>query len=175
MKRALITALVAGATAAGALQAAPTASADTYGELFAAVDWLASKYGVIAYTRHAPMEYGTYAVAQYDTITFNSGYVGRPDLLARDMVADVASGYHRGMHCTPEQALAAHEFAHVLDNLTGRTARTELSYALAGGMTGEVSGYAVTSIAEAIAEAFTAVECDVPTPAEQAIYDMLVF
>jgi hypothetical protein len=158
-----------------AIMTGPVAKADTYDAMFEATDWLARKYGVIAYTNHQWMEYGTYAVTVGDTITFNTGYVENPDILRRDLTADVIAGYHRGANCTPEQYVAAHEFAHVLDNLTGHTADYELDYALANGLSGEVSTYALESYDEAIAEAFAAVECDAPTPAEQAIYDMLVY
>lgn len=152
---------------------APEANADSYDEMHAAVAFLANKYGVIAYTAHQPMEYGIYARAYGDTIVFNTGYVNNPDQLRADMTADVISGYHVGLHCSPEQALAAHEFAHVLDYLTGYTARDELNYALANGLTGEVSGYSLTSDGEALAEAFTAVECDVPNDVEMTLYRML--
>ena len=72
-----------------------------------------------------------------------------------------------------DPTLLAHEFGHVLNNLTGRTAQGELAYAVSQGMTGTVSGYALTSYSEALAESVAAVECDVPTPAEQALYTML--
>lgn len=157
----------------GLLAAAP-AKPQGYSAMFEAVDWLARKYGVFVYTAHEPMEYGVYARTIGDLIVFNSGYVNDPDLLRADMTADVVSGYHPGAHCSPEQALAAHEFAHVLDYLTGFTTEGELDYALTTGqLAGEVSGYSLESYNEAIAEAFTAVECDVPSPAEQAIYTML--
>lgn len=167
------TALAGAGLAIAALAGSPTATADAYGDMFAAVDWLAQKYGVFVYTDHAPMDYGVYGVTSGDVITFNSGYIANPDLLRRDITADVNSGYHPGANCSPEQLVAAHEFAHVLDNLTGRSARAEADYAIANGLTGEVSGYAMTSTGEALAEAFVAVECDVPTPAENALYVML--
>lgn len=152
---------------------APHARADGYDDMFAAVDWLAHKYGVYVYTGSMPLPYDTYAATSGNTIMFNSLYTDDPALLRAHLTEDVMAGYHHGVNCSPEQLVAAHEFAHVLDNLTGQTARTELSNALANGFDGEVSGYAVTSIPEAIAEAFTAVECDVPTPAEETIYRML--
>lgn len=149
------------------------ANADSYNDMFNAVDWLAHKYGVTVYTDQQPMEYGTYAVTSGDVITFNSGYTANPALLRRDVSSDVWSGYHHAAKCTPEQYVAAHEFGHVLDNLTGSTADTELQTALANGLTGTVSGYAVTNIREALAESFAAVECDTPTPVERTLYTML--
>lgn len=162
--------------AAAALTAfAPPAQADTYGEFYAAVDWLGKKYGVLVYVDSAPMEYGTYAQTTGSRIVLNSGYEDNPGLLDASMASDVQSGYHRGELCTAPQLLAAHEFAHALDNITGHAARTRLSYALASGMNGVVSGYATESVPEAIAEGFAAVECSAaPTPAERAIYAMLV-
>lgn len=167
--------LLAAVAFGAAVMTGPVAKADTYGELYDAVNWLGNKYGVTLYVSQAPLEDGTYAVTNYDTITFNSLYVNDPAALRANMVADVSSGYHPGAHCTPEQALAAHEFAHVLDNFTGHTADIELESALASGLSGEVSGYSFESYDEALAEAFVAVECDVPTPAETAIYNMLAY
>lgn len=154
------------------------ANADSYDAMFAATDWLARKYGVVVYTNHQPMEYGVYGLARGNTITFNSGYIGNPDLLRRDVTTDIMLGWHPGAHCSPEQYVAAHEFAHVLNYLTGYNANTELVMALSSGLTGEVSGYSLyedgsVNYEEAIAEAFAAVECDVPSPAEHAIYVML--
>jgi len=156
----------------GLLAAAP-ARPQGYDSMFAAVDFLANKYGVIVYTAHEPQAYTTYAATYGDLIVFNSLYVNDPELLRANMTADVVSGYHVGAHCSPEQALAAHEFAHALDYLTGFTTEHELSAALDSGLSGEVSGYAMSNLNEAIAESFTAVECDVPSPAERAIYTML--
>jgi hypothetical protein len=150
-----------------------TANADTYSDLYAATDWLARKYGIFVYTSHQWMDYGVYAITQGDTITFNTGYINNPDILRRDVTNDVMSGWHPGLRCTPEQYVAAHEFGHVLDNLSGHTADYELSAAISQGLTGRVSGYALTSYDEALAESVAAVECDTPTPAEQAIYTML--
>jgi hypothetical protein len=157
------------------LAVAPCAHADTgtYNNMFTAVDWLARKYGVHVYTGYEPMKGGTYAVTRYDTIVFNSVYIDNPDLLRHDVAYDVQSGWHPGIRCTPEQYIAAHEFGHVLDNFSGHTADYELIDALSNGLTGTVSGYALTSYDEALAESVAAVECDEPTPAEQAIYTML--
>lgn len=158
----------------GMLAAAP-ARPQGYSAMFEAVDWLAAKYGVVAYTNHAELDPATYAQTYGDVITFNTLYVNDPDLLRASMTSDVISGYHTGIHCSPEQALAAHEFAHVLDYLTGFTANEELLYAVqTGQLSGTVSGYSLESTHEALAEAFTAVECDVPTEAEYTIYNMLV-
>lgn len=169
--------LLLGMLAAGAMTVTGPvlkAHTDTYGDMFAAVDGLAHKYGVHVYTDHRLMEYGTYAITTSgDVIIFNSGYIADPALLRRDVTSDVRSGWHRGANCTPEQEVATHEFAHVLDNLSGHTTDTELAAAIANGLDGEVSGYSMTSYDEAIAEAFVAVECDVPTPVESAIYTML--
>ena len=156
------------------LLGATAAKADSYDEMFDAVDWLAKKYGVVAYTTYGPLEDGLYAETTGDTIVFNSMYVNNPDQLHADMVSDVMTGYHPGLFCSPEQVLAAHEFAHVLDYLSGYTANDELEQALANGLNGTVSGYSMESTNEALAEAFTAVECDTPNAVETAMYDMLV-
>ncbi|AXN53364.1 metallophosphoesterase [Mycobacterium phage Thonko] len=172
MKRTLTAALGAVGVAVG-LATAPPAQADAYDEFYAAADWLAGKYGVDVYVGTAPLDPGTYAQARGATIVLNSYFVAYPAELDAAIASEIATGYSRGRYCSAVQGIAAHEYAHVLDNVTGHSARAELVNALAAGMTGTVSGYAVTSVPEAIAESFVAVECDVPTPAEQAIYDML--
>lgn len=155
------------------------AKADTYGDMFAATDWLAKKYGVVVYTGQEPMESDTYGYSYGNTIVFNSFYISNPDVLQANLVSDVLTGFHRGANCTPAQLVAAHEFAHVLDYLTGYSARYELAYAVSTGtVSGNVSGYSfnedgTVNEAEALADAFTAVECDNPTPAESALYGML--
>lgn len=156
-----------------ALLASPVATADTYYNMYAATDWLAKKYNVHVYTANEWMEDGTYAITDGDTIVFNSAYVNNPDQLMADMTNDMLTGWHHGLRCTPEQYIAAHEFGHVLDNLDGHTADYELAYALSQGLSGFVSGYAVTNYDEALAESFAAVECDTPTPVEQSLYTML--
>lgn len=177
MLKLIATTVACASVVVGVGLAAPT-HADSYTAMFDAVDFLAHKYGVSAYTTHEPMEYGTYGATYGNLIVFNTGYINNPDLLHADVAADVWSGFHRGMHCSPEQMVAAHEYAHVLDNATDHTARSELVQALAEGLSGEVSGYSLNddgtvNYPEALANAFVAVECDVPTPAEQTIYVML--
>lgn len=162
------------AVAAAALALAPSASADGYEDMHAAVEWLANKYGISAYTNTAPLPYKVYAIARDNLITFNSLYDDNPALLREHLVLDIATGYHNGGACTPEQWVAAHEYGHIIDNTTGMTAQQELATALANGFGGTVSTYATTSIDEALAEAFVSVECGNPTPAESAIYEMLV-
>lgn len=167
--------IAAAVSAAGlALMPAPTAHADVFDEFYRAVDWLGDKYGVTVYVSSEPLPYGTYASTRGDTITLNSGYVADPEALVVDIASDMSTGYHRAAKCTAPQAIAAHEFAHALDYLNGGGTRAELLAALRSGFGGEVSGYALQSPGEAIAESFAAVECDTPTPAEQAIYLMLV-
>ena len=148
--------------------------------MWTAVNFLGNKYGIVAYTTYTQLEDGVYGRASGNQIMFNSTYVFNPQLLRDDLTNDVINGYHRGVNCTPEQWVAAHEFAHVLDFTRGFEARTELVVALDNGLTGQVSGYSVddegyVNIPEALAEAFTAVECDTPTPAEVALYEMLVY
>lgn len=171
MKKALF---VSVAAAALAVTLAPVAQADVYDEFYAAVDWLGKKYGALVYVGAEPMEYGTYAATQGDVILLNSGYIVNADMFHEAIASDIYSGFHRGANCTAPQYVAAHEFAHALDNLTGHTARSELLSALNSGLSGTVSRYALESPSEAIAESFAAVECDTPTPAESAIYTMLV-
>lgn len=167
--------LIVGATVVAlAIVSAPVAQADVYDEFYAAVDWLGKKYGVVVYVGAEPMEYGTYAATQGNVIVLNGRYNANADMFNRAIAVDMYDGFHRGANCTASQYVAAHEFAHALDNLTGRTARAELLSALNNGFGGEVSGYALESPGEAIAESFAAVECDTPTPAESAIYTMLV-
>ena len=166
--------IIAAACAGVALASAPPAHADVYSEFYDAVDWLGKKYGVAVFVGAEPMASDTYAATEGITIYLNSSYIAYPNVFYSDVAEDQQSGYHRSARCTAPQAVAAHEFAHVLDNLTNHSARTELLTAIRNGFDGEVSGYALESPGEAIAESFAAVECDVPTPAEQAIYNMLV-
>lgn len=162
------------ASAGLVLLPAPTADADVFGEFYNAIDWLGDKYDVFVYVSSAPMEHGVYAETVGDTITLNSEYNANPDSFHADVASDMSTGYHRAAKCSAPAAIAAHEFAHVLDYLTNFTTRAELLAALNSGFGGTVSAYALKSPGEAIAESFAAVECDVPTPAEQAIYTMLV-
>lgn len=155
------------------------AKADSYTDMFAATDWLAKKYGVAVYVDQEPMAPGMYGYTVGNRIVFSSDYIADPALLRAHMASDVAHGFHPGEQCSAEQIVAAHEFAHVLDNFGGRSARYELVYALYNGLSGEVSGYSFNAdgsvnYGEALADAFVAVECDVPTPAEAALYEMLV-
>lgn len=165
---------IAAAAAGLALMSAPTAHADVYDEFYNAIDWLGKKYGVLVYVTAAPMDADTYASTTGDTITLNSQFIAAPDVFYNSVALDGDSGFHRAAKCTAPQAIAAHEFGHVLDTLTGYNARGELLAALRSGFGGTVSGYALESPAEAIAESFAAFECDDPTPAEEAIYTMLV-
>lgn len=168
----------AGAVALVAGQAA-VAKADTYDELFYWVDWMAQKYGLgTVYVAEAPLPPGVYGASQGTTIVFSTAYVENPGKLQADLAADVAEGFHPGRGCTATQYLAAHESAHVLDYLTGYSARYELATAIKNGLSGQVSGYSFTddgdvNLGETLADAMAAVECDTPTPAESAIYGML--
>lgn len=177
LMRGLTTVVVALAVVAG-VTAAP-AAANTYREFFDSVDWLADKYGAgTVYVGHEPMEEGSYAWSSGRTIMLNSYYIDNPEQLWVDLNRDVMHGFHPGRMCTPAELVAAHEFAHVLDYLSGYSARTELEYAIVNGLSGEVSGYSFNSDGtvnhgEALADAFLAVECDEPTNAELALYEML--
>lgn len=160
---------------------APVASAQsTYDDLVHWVDWMAKKYDMgTIYVAQESMPEGTYGETRGRTITFNSYYINNPQQLQSDLSNDVANEYHPGEQCTATQILAAHESAHVLDYITGWTADYELEFALENGFSGEVSGYSINedgtpNYPEALADAMVAVECDTPTPAEKAIYTMLV-
>lgn len=170
---------LAAAAAVVALIAAPTAQANPYDEVFNAVDWLADKYRTPnIQVRAAPLEPGVYAQTIGNTITVNLAFVNDPAALNTALANDVAHGYHPGLKCSAPQVVAAHEFAHVLDNFSGHIARLELAQALANGLEGKVSGYSFNAdgsvnYAEALADAFVAVECDDPTPAQSTLYTML--
>jgi hypothetical protein len=162
-----------------AVATAPGAHADTYDDLFYWVDWMAKKYNMgTVYVSEQYMADGEYGESNGRTIIFNKLYVDNPQKLYNDLSSDVGSHYHPGARCTASQALAAHESAHVLDWETGYTARYELAEAVNNGLSGQLTGYSFNAdgtlnIPEALADAMVAVECDVPTPAEQAIYNML--
>ncbi len=167
--------LLAAIAVGGASLAAPVAHADSYSDMYATVDYLGHKYGVRAYVDQQPMGDGLFAVTDGDVITFNSYYINNPAQLRIDVTSNVQSGWNPGKNCTPEQVVATHEFGHVLDNLSGHSTDYELRDAIANGLRGVISGYSFTNYDEAIADSFMAVECDEPTSAEQAIYDMLVY
>lgn len=164
---------------AGLVGSIAIARADTYDDLFHWVDWMAQKYGMgTIYVGEAYLPDGVYGESQGRTIVFNKAYVDSPGRLAVDMAEDIVYGYHPGKGCTPTQVVAVHESAHVLDYITGYSARYELAGALKNGLSGEVSGYSVDNngnvdIPEALADAMVAVECDTPTPAETVLYEML--
>lgn len=177
----VVAALFAALMSIGVVAAPPAAAQEppAFQELFHWVDWLADKYGTgTIWVSHEYMEYGVYGKSRGNEIVFSSDYVYNPDELHYDMSSDVAHGFHPGERCSAIQILAAHEFAHVVDYIGGYTAQYELEYAVESGMSGEVSGYSFhqdgsVNYPEALADAFVAVECDDPTPAEQAIYEML--
>ena len=169
------------ALALAAMGTAPTATADqaVYNDFVHWVDWMAKKYDLgTVYVGYRALDSTTYAQAQGTQIWFNSYFIANPDVLWADMRSDVDTNYHNGAKCSPTQIIAAHESAHVLDNLTGHTARAELDYALASGLTGTVSGYSLNAdgsvnLGEALASAMVAVECGYPTEAEGILYNML--
>lgn len=179
----LLLALMLGGAAMmlGPVMAAAPASADNaYDELFHYVDVMAVKYGMgTVQVGQRYMEADTYAATSGSTIMFNTTYVENPAQLTAYMAHDVARHYHPGVNCSATQSVAVHEAAHVLDNITGRTARRELADAIANGLSsGELSGYSFDADGnllpgEALADAMVAVECDTPTPAEMALYTML--
>lgn len=172
--------VAAAALALAAMATAPTASAQpVYDDFFYWVDWMADKYDMgTVYVGFEPMDSGTYGATQGNRVWINSFYVENPDELWEAMRADVDQNYHNGARCTPTQIIAAHESAHVLDNITGRTARVELANALAYGLSGEVAGYSfrddgTVNLGEALASAMVAVECGTPSQAELTLYTML--
>jgi hypothetical protein len=100
-----------------------------------------------------------------------------PEKIADQLVDDVAMGYHRG-GCTGPTLVAVHETAHVIDARRGYIGRARLA-AAAPYMTGSIAGYSFNADgslnpAEAVAEAFQAVECGSATAVDYQIYEMLV-
>lgn len=154
----------------------------TYGELFHWVDAMAVKYQMgTVYVGQQYLQSNYYGKTTGSTVMFNTSYVQNPAKLTADWASDAAINYHPGhpgAPCSAEQLVAVHESAHVLDNVTGRTAQRELADAIANGLTGELTGYSFNAdgsvnLGEALADAMVAVECDTPTPAEQALYTIL--
>jgi hypothetical protein len=156
------------------------AKGDTYGDLFYWTDWMAKKYGVQIYVAEEGLPPHIYGISQGNTIVYNSYYTANPAELHASMSQDVADGYHPGKYCTATQIVAVHESAHVIDWYNGRSGEAELRAAVAGGMSGYVSAYSFNSdgsinYGEALADAMVAVECDDPTDAEVAMWEMLVY
>lgn len=90
---------------------------------------------------------------------------------------DIASGYHNP-GCNAVAAIAIHETAHVIDWRQGFIGRQRLANA-APYMSGELSKYSFDPVgnldpAEAIAEAFQAVECGSADAVEYELHSMLV-
>jgi len=163
------------------LIAAPPSHATVYDEFFATVDYMAKKYGMgMVFVSQQVMDPDTYAMTEGTSIWFNTLYLNDPDELYASMRSDVQHDFHPGWNCSAAQILGVHESAHVLDTLTGRSAWTEVRATYGDQVTslyGQLSGYSFQDgwldISEALADAMVAVECDVPTPAESALYYML--
>lgn len=119
-----------------------------------------------------------YAGADNAGITVNKWTsTSTPAQINAAVASDVASGYHNG-GCDGVATIAVHETAHVIDQRRGFIGRARLAKNAAT-MTGEIAGYSFNSDgslnpAEAVAEAFQAVECGSASAVDYEIYRMLV-
>jgi hypothetical protein len=99
-----------------------------------------------------------------------------PTVLADAYVADVAIGYHTPLgRCTPIQAVAYHEAAHIVDATHGERGANELMrrYPRPLDLVAHLPVYALTSADEAIAESYAAVMCNGGNPVEQELASLL--
>src|SRR5687767_10380468 len=99
--------IIGAVLAIGALITSAPAQADSYGDMFAAADFLARKYGVVGYVDTQPLAYTTYAQTQGYRITLNSYWAADPAALDASIAYEVETEYSRGRYCSAVQSLAA--------------------------------------------------------------------
>lgn len=128
-----------------------------------------------------PISVNAYAYATDGKIMFNDAYASNPRLIAEMMAYDVRAKFHPPLgHCTPAEFLAYHEAAHIIDRAHNRIAHISLrlSYGDGNSLRAELSGYSFgptgLAPAEALAEAFAAVNCNGGNRSERALHDLLV-
>jgi hypothetical protein len=158
----------------------PDDNAATMQQFVDAVGVLERKYGTgdIVVATGFIGGYSAYASANANGITVNKfTSTQSPEEIAGRLADDVALGYHRG-GCTGPTLIAVHETAHVIDARRGWIGSERLA-ANAAYMTGTIAGYSFhedgsLNPAEAVAEAFQAVECGTANATDFQIYEMLV-
>ena len=182
--------IVGGLTAIAALSTvalAPAASAaevnsDTVTQFVAMVNYEAARYGMSPVSVYVNDLGDDTIVAgtQYGAITLNARYAAMtPEQFEADMADDFATGYEPG-GCGAIQAVAIHEFGHVIDQRSGAVTRWVVAQAADAGRVGsDLHGYAFDengniAAGEAVAVSFQAVECGSATATEVSIYNVLV-
>jgi hypothetical protein len=165
---------------------APTASAavinqDSVAQFIATVNYESDRYGT-GPVRVYVADLGddtVIAQTQYGAITVNASYAAlSPEEFNASMSGDFASGYEPG-GCGGIQAVAIHEFGHVIDQRNGAVTSRIVAQAVNAGQVGnDLHGYAFEggriNPGEAVAVSFQAVECGSATPTERSIYNLLV-
>ena len=156
---------------------------DTMAEIIATAQFMVNEYphiltqGVIFETAvlDRPL---AYASASGNKIKLAEHYASDPEGLARNVSADVDSGYHPPLGwCTPAQFLVIHETVHVMDNMQGHQPRltlhelvsppSDLAYEVLVAYSFNPDGS--LNAAEALAEAGASVICNGGNEYEQVI------
>lgn len=122
-----------------------------------------------------PMEGNVYAQADGRRITFNTRYTTNRRLLESMVTQNSRDGFHPALgHCSPEELLAFHEAAHVIDVHRGRGPSTAV--AALHGLKG-LSGYSYldrqVNSPEALAEGFASVLCNGGSDSDRRIYELV--
>lgn len=124
------------------------------------------------------LDLNTYATAGGSTIMFNSAYTYSARIIDRMIITDVAAGYHPDLgYCTPEQLIAYHEAAHIIDAKKDRrpSEAVEKRYGNALGL--HLSGYSFSggslNPVEALAESFASTLCNGGNEVERQMYEMV--
>jgi hypothetical protein len=124
------------------------------------------------------LDLDTYATAGGSTIMFNSAYTYSARIIDRMIITDVAAGYHPDLgYCMPEQLIAYHEAAHIIDAKKNRRPSDAVAkrYGTATGL--QLSGYSYSGGAlnpvEALAEAVASTLCNGGSPLEQEMFKLL--
>lgn len=131
-----------------------------------------------------PLDADTYAGAYVapdgtTAIALNDYWTSNPAGLDASIRADVASGFHPPLgNCSPVQLVMVHEAAHLLDALTGRTARAVVAQQLGGLTDLPLRRYSFNedgtlNPGEALATAYASVICNGGTELEQAMAGLL--
>ncbi len=150
-------------------------------EIIDAVTYVEYKYSTGPITvGTAWLEPNVFAAANGAGIIINKQYsTGTLERLNGELADDIATGYHNA-GCSPARTIALHEAAHVIDHRRGLSPRYQLDYEAANlDLRGYLAGYSFTPYgeldeAEALAEAFQAVECGTANAVEHELYSMLV-
>lgn len=128
--------------------------------------------------------YGSYAGTAGNEIWLPPEYAVEPTRFIREVGIDVQNGFHPS-GCTAARMVAVHEYAHVIDNYSGRVARSRLIEEFGYGLDlhGLLPKYAFSNPSgllgglnppEALASAFAATVCGSGSPQAHRITEILL-